>query len=348
MHEDDPKPPSNAITAETTETIEAKVAGALVGIQIGDALAMPAHWYYDRAALQRDYGQITDFMAPKSPHPDSILWRSKWHPPSPELDILGDQRPFWGQRGIHYHQNLEAGESTLTAKLAIEVWRSLQTCDGFDANESLQRYIDLLTHPERHGDTYLEECHRGFFTNLGRGNAPAKCAIEEKHVGGLTPMLAVALYYADQAQVGQQNALEQLALTHAGNRMRLAAEAVLTLLFRVLHGETLEEAIRGECALQRNPHFGFPYFKWLKKADQVVVGRHLSTACYVEGAVPSAIYLALKYSGEAEAGLIANTALGGDNVHRGSLLGALFGAECGVAGWPERWRGGLADSPIQS
>ena len=47
----------------------------LLGAFIGDALAMPAHWYYDRAALARDYGRITAFTAPKNPHPDSILWR---------------------------------------------------------------------------------------------------------------------------------------------------------------------------------------------------------------------------------------------------------------------------------
>ena len=27
----------------------------------GDALAMPVHWYYDRAALHRDYGIVRDY-----------------------------------------------------------------------------------------------------------------------------------------------------------------------------------------------------------------------------------------------------------------------------------------------
>ena len=50
--------------------------GALYGLCIGDALTMPVHWYYNRQALFRDYGRVTDFLAPKNPHPDSILWRS--------------------------------------------------------------------------------------------------------------------------------------------------------------------------------------------------------------------------------------------------------------------------------
>jgi hypothetical protein len=32
-------------------------------------------------------------------------------------DILHDQRKYWGQRGIHYHQCLKAGENNLNLKL---------------------------------------------------------------------------------------------------------------------------------------------------------------------------------------------------------------------------------------
>jgi ADP-ribosylglycohydrolase len=35
--------------------------GVLWGSFIGDALAMPVHRYYDRAALKRDYGIVRDY-----------------------------------------------------------------------------------------------------------------------------------------------------------------------------------------------------------------------------------------------------------------------------------------------
>jgi ADP-ribosyl-[dinitrogen reductase] hydrolase len=47
--------------------------GALWGMFVGDALAMPVHWYYDVAALQRDFGTIRDYQAPKDFHPNSIM-----------------------------------------------------------------------------------------------------------------------------------------------------------------------------------------------------------------------------------------------------------------------------------
>ncbi|MDA3896444.1 MAG: ADP-ribosylglycohydrolase family protein [Desulfobacteraceae bacterium] len=65
---------------ETNQLNEDRIKGALYGMFIADALAMPVHWYYDREALIRDYGWVTGYLAPKNPHPDSILWRSSYSP----------------------------------------------------------------------------------------------------------------------------------------------------------------------------------------------------------------------------------------------------------------------------
>ena len=68
--------------------------------------------------------------------------------------------------------------------------------------------------------------------------------------------------------------------------------------------------------------------------------------CVIIGGGPAgltaALYLALKYADDPEAGLVANANLGGDNCHRGAVLGALLGAATGTGGFPLRWRSGLA------
>jgi ADP-ribosylglycohydrolase len=61
--------------------------------------------------------------------------------------------------------------------------------------------------------------------------------------------------------------------------------------------------------------------------------------------VPATLYLAWKYADRPEEGLVANTMAGGDNCHRGAVLGALLGAAWGVEAWPERWRGVLRYRP---
>ena len=50
-----------------------RLRGALWGMFVGDALAMPAHWYYDVAALRRDFATVRGHQAPHEVHPDSIM-----------------------------------------------------------------------------------------------------------------------------------------------------------------------------------------------------------------------------------------------------------------------------------
>ena len=61
-----------------SDTKDSKLRGAIYGLCIGDALAMPVHWYYNRLALNEDYGWVTNYQTPRNPHPDSIFWRSKY------------------------------------------------------------------------------------------------------------------------------------------------------------------------------------------------------------------------------------------------------------------------------
>ena len=81
-----------------TNAINTRSRGALYGLCIGDALAMPVHWYYNRQALNQDYGLVTDYLAARNPHPDSILWRSSYKAPNAKGEILHDQAPYWGQK----------------------------------------------------------------------------------------------------------------------------------------------------------------------------------------------------------------------------------------------------------
>lgn len=51
--------------------------------------------------------------------------------------------------------------------------------------------------------------------------------------------------------------------------------------------------------------------------------------------------MAKKYDGDAWAGLLANANVGGENVHRGAVLGVLLGAESGAAALDPRLEKGL-------
>lgn len=326
-----------------TNPIHDRSHGTLYGLCIGDALAMPVHWYYNRQALINDYGRVTDYLAPRNPHPDSILWRSTYVASNVKGEILHDQAKYWGQKGIHYHQFLKAGENTLNVKICRLLIESINQSGAYDADDFLARYISFMTSPGNHRDTYIEEYHRNFFANYANGLPPRKCGVEEKHIGGLVGMIPVVLFYCNWAVKAREAALTHLALTHPGSKMETAGSLITDILLKVLNGSPLKAAILAEIEAQHNPLLGHPFVKLLNEPDELVIGARFSTACYVEDSVPAVIYLALKYHHDPEKALIVNTNLGGDNAARGSVLGALLGAAHGVEKFPDRWVQGLLE-----
>ncbi len=63
----------------------------------------------------------------------------------------------------------------------------------------------------------------------------------------------------------------------------------------------------------------------------------LSPACYIDQSFPAVLYLAARYGSDFEEALVANTNVGGDNCHRGAILGAILGTALGYAAIPPRW-----------
>jgi ADP-ribosylglycohydrolase len=297
---------------------------------------MPVHWYYDRAALLRDYGRVIDLVAPKNPHADSILWRSSYAALNAKGEILHDQAKYWGQRGVHYHQFLRAGENTLNMQLALQLLASLRERGGYDRDDYTRRYIDFMTKPGKHRDTYVEECHRNFFTKCARGKKPEDCGGDDIHIGGLAHVPVLAVWYADDEAAALEAVREQVRVTHRGSMVETAARDLTKMLVAILNGALVRESIE---------KFGNGWVgrkkleAWAARPDEEVIGAVLSPACYLEDSFPASLFLAWKYADSLESALVANANLGGDNCHRGIVVGALVGA--GGAPVPERWERGL-------
>ena len=312
--------------------------GMAWGSFIGDALAMPVHWYYDRAALHRDYGIVRDYLPPRNPHPGSILWRSEYTALNARGEILHDQAEYWGRRDIHYHQFLRAGENTLNLQLAKVLMESLVARGSYEPDGYLQRYTEFMLTPGQHRDTYVEECHRKFFTAYARGAAPRKCAGSDIHIGGLAHVGILCAFLASDAKAARAAVREHITLTHRSDEVLAAGDALAQILCDTAAGGDLRTAIF---------QHGADWFskrkaeQWSREPDEVVIGHRVSPACYIADAFPASLYLAWKYAGDFESGVIANANVGGDNCHRGAVVGALLGAAVGESGIPPRFIGEL-------
>lgn len=292
------------------------------GSLIADALSMPVHWYYDRNALDRDYPDLSFFQKPLPKHPDSILWRSEYTPVNEEADILHDQAQFWGQRGVHYHQNLSAGENTVNFKLARELYEQVSEAGEYDILKWAEHFVKFMRTPGAHGDTYVEEYHRAFFNRLASGTKILKCGIKDEHIGGLAavPALLGALPEGDH----RQSVKDHVALTHRHSNVLRAADCLTRLLKSISEGVSLREALMKDAGDWFSTKKAM---KWATREDRVIIGQRLSPACYIDQSFPASLYLAWKYHDDFAEAVTANTRVGGDNCHRGAVVGALVAAE---------------------
>jgi ADP-ribosylglycohydrolase len=308
---------------------------AFLGSLVADAVSMPVHWYYNTRGIDEDYPDFDHYIAPKNPHPDSILWRSRYQPIGEKDDILREQSKYWGKRGVHYHQFLRPGENTLNLKLACELYRTIIKNGEYDPDTWLERYAEVMLTPGWHLDTYAEEYHRAFFTHYARGKKLSNCGIEDIHIGGLSlvPALLAGLEAVDQTDEEHlfQSVHNLVKHTHSHPHTITSARNLTQILIEL----SKRAEIRNVLNTFRMSDVPLNKIKaWENMPDRKVVGETLSTACYLPESFTAALYFAWKYSDDFSLAVLANAKVGGDNCHRGVVVGSIVAMQTGI---PEKW-----------
>jgi ADP-ribosylglycohydrolase len=316
--------------------IKQRAIAAFKLIYVADALAMPVHWFYNPQDILNAFPNgIQKLEAPPPKHPHDFLTL----PATAEKQIVGDvilkdKRKFWGFPNQHVHQGMAAGDNTLNACCARLVMRTLaQNAGHYNEDAFLQNYIAFMTSEiPLHPDTYAEFYHRAFFENLEKGNAPDKCgqaADTTASMGGLVTVgpIAIAELLQERNLPKVQNICrEHLWLTHPDASLAKICdhyvELIDSLLFRS-EGENVKAIV----AATAFKSIELDVKKLCEKNldDNEVIGGKFSKACPITDSWPSLLYLAYKHSAEPKAALLANTNVGGENCHRGSVLGVVMG-----------------------
>ena len=328
-----------------------RARAGLRSLYVGDALAMPVHWYYNPKDILKAFpGGIQKLEDAPAYHPSSIMplhstakgGRGE-QAAGGGREIVGEvilkgKRSFWGTPHQHYHQGMKAGENTLNAHCARLVTRSITAAGGrYDKARFLEDYIDFMTaEPPRHPDTYAESFHRGFFANLESGYPPERCGAvthDTPSAGGLVmlaPIAIAAFLNGKTLESVQEVCRLHLFLTHPDDFLARIGDAYVKLLGDLLFRETGEapRQLIADAARQ-SPGIDLSRLASKASADSDVIGGRYSTACYISDSWPGILYLAYQYAEDPKAALLANTNLGGDNVHRGSVLGGILGLATG-------------------
>ena len=330
-----------------TTIVQSRAKAALRSLFIADALAMPAHWFYNPLDIDQTFnGGIQDFESPPVHHPSSIM---SLHSTSGggrrdgsrdgAKSIVGEvilrgKREFWDRPNIHYHQGMAAGDNTLNAYCALALMRSMNTGNGhYDQGRFLDKYLELMmSELPSHPDTYAESFHRGFFAKYEQGLPPDQCAMvthDTPSIGGLVmiaPIVVGERLRGTALEAVQDICRAHLYLTHPDEFLaEVCAEYVKLvdyLLFSEVGSSPIEALLAASRGLTRRELHRLVVSG---RDDREVIGRLLSPACYITDAWPAVLYLACRYHGNSLKALLINTNAGGDNVHRGAVLGVLTG-----------------------
>eukprot|EP01041_Mallomonas_annulata_P004373 gene4373-8709_t len=355
-------------TAPSMISITERKRASLFGLYVADATAMPVHWMYDTNQLKRDYGTIRGYVQPKDRFDGSIMNLSNTGGGgrgSDQGDIVGSvilhgKKKYWLRGGnFHYHLGLQAGENTLEAQLTRLLTRSITELKSFSVDDFLTKYASFMQTPGSHNDTYASTAHRMFFANVLRGKPLKDCADNDGHntdaIDALTLTVPVILKYAeapreernmmtDDAFAVDTNDLlfvyillndqwkvrQVVRATRKSTALNAYADAFADLLVAVLQGNDLRSAVE-RCGSALGGSDG------LVRSVKTMVERSRGdpmVACYIESSFPALLFFAYKYADSPEEAILANANAGGENVARGSLLGALLGAAHGVDAFP--------------
>jgi ADP-ribosylglycohydrolase len=336
------------------DTLRQGALAALKNAFVADALAMPVHWFYNPMDILRQFpGGIEQFESAPEFHPSSIMslhstsqgGRRRAQGTGSGREIVGDvilkgKRQLWGISNRHYHHGMGAGENTLNAHCARVVMRALAANAGrYDKDRFLADYIEFMTaDPPRHPDTYAESYHRGFFANLEAGKPADQCGAvthDTASIGGLVtiaPLVFAERLRATPLAAVQEQCLQHLLLTHPDRSLATICHGYVALLDNLGCCEELTEAraILADCA-KASVGIDLPKIAATSRSDLDVIGGRFSPACYISDSWPGVLYLAYRYLEDPLQGLLANANLGGDNVHRGFILGTILGAATGEA-----------------
>ncbi len=324
-----------------------RVQASLYSLFIGDALSMPVHWYYRVSDIYRQFPPmgITKMEAAPAQHPSSIM---SLHSTSTggrrgsalarlEPEIVGEiilkgKQHLWNKPGVHYHHGLQAGDNTLNACCARLMVRHLGAHGRYDKDKWLDEYIAFMTaEPAQHPDTYAESYHRGFFANLNKGAQREQCGAithDTASMGALVTVapLALSLFTTHDLDEATSVCCEHVRLTHPDAGLIKVVSMYVALIYQIMHERSETEL--SELFVQASeviPNARLHALMQKRKSDADIVGGVFSTACYITDSWPSVCYLCAKYHTTPAKALLVNTNLGGENAHRGSVLGSLVG-----------------------
>ncbi len=338
------------------DTIRDRVAGAVLGALIGDALGLGPHWYYDLDQMRKDYG--------------------------PWIDSYTDPKPG------RYHESLKAGNLSQTGLITFELLGSIVENNGYDEADFTRR-LDKKFLQQMDGSPYSGP---GGYTNQSIRELYQARIIDQKPWGktgdyadtseGAERTVVLAARYALSPTIGAQFIARNIRLTQIDPFVVALSASFNVIVSALIRGEKFDAKLSSRlygmveagvlpfthAVLAENkgkydndptaPSASLPYpdgllfpsHIWQAAKDPEVtiepawkVSLVYGMPCSILCMLPAAYYLAARFQNDFEQAVLNAINGGGQNMSRAMLTATLVGAQVGLTGIPQRFLDGLAD-----
>lgn len=338
-------------------TMQDRAAGALMGAFIGDALGLGPHWYYDLAALRRDYGE----------------WITGYTDPQPD----------------RYHGGLRAGELSQAGFILALTLRSLVERGAYDEKDFCRR-MDRELFPLLDGTPVRGPGH---YTSQSIRDAWRKRVMENLpwgQTGGpadtteaIERTLAIAVRYAWEPGILAEAVAANTLLTQNDPVIVAMTVAFGEVLGLLVQGHLFDPSLSGRLMAlvgsgtlpfhsvtqggKQSPRPGDPdppRAGRFASPDALLTPSYMARAaadpgiriepawkvslvygmpCAIYHQLPASYYLAARFRDDFESAVLHALNGGGQNQARAILTGALVGAQVGPEGIPPRFLNGLKE-----
>ena len=228
-----------------------------------------------------------------------------------------------------YHPHKQAGDQGHVGDQSLCLLQFLTREKKWDASSFMDDWLGMWADY----NDYIDGATKSTLENVKNQSDKTQGGSDSVEIAGPARIAPLIVYLTNSSEEEVARAsVEQTVLTHRSQEAEESATFLAKAGYRLMHGASLLDTLN-----ETAPEWA------LKKANSVLsqntmdaIGQ-LGPACSISSALPSVLYLALKYGDNTETAFIENAMAGGDNCARGLALGILLGAANGISSIPERW-----------
>ena len=240
-----------------------------------------------------------------------------------------------------YHPHKQAGEQGHVGDQALCLLRFLSKEKMWNNDAFMNSWLAIW--PDY--NDYVDGATKTTLANLEYQSDKTQGGSDSVEIAGPARIAPLVCQHANSTEEEVvRSSVEQTMLTHRSAEAEESTVFLAKAGYRLIHGANLSNTLK-----ETAPAWAMEKAKGVFSENAVDAVTRLGPACSISSALPSVLYLTLKYENDIDNAFIDNAMAGGDNCARGLALGMLLGAANGFSSIPRNWIDSLkADKELKA